>query len=107
MNFSKRNVSTRNSSSHVMGRYVELTIRSLAIIIDNIRCLLIKGWMPVSLTAQEEQTEILPESIYECVRCGERLSASQLTRMQGVRSICGYTVFRKVRSSAVKQLKAA
>jgi len=44
--------------------------------------------------------------IYECIYCGTQTSQTELASLPEVKCICGYKVFRKVRSPVVKQLKA-
>ncbi|MGD0637189.1 MAG: DNA-directed RNA polymerase subunit P [Nitrososphaerales archaeon] len=44
--------------------------------------------------------------MYECVRCGTKTSQEELSNLPEVKCICGYRVFRKVRPSVVKQIKA-
>ncbi len=46
------------------------------------------------------------EATYECLRCGERITASQMAELPAAKSICGYTIFRKVRTGVVKQVRA-
>ena len=56
--------------------------------------------------AAEEQVKVFQSSIYECVRCGTKTSQEELSSLPEVKCICGYRVFRKVRPSVVKQIKA-
>jgi|GEM_PF-510417 len=45
--------------------------------------------------------------IYECVRCGNRVHLSELEKYVSFRCPeCGYRVFKKVRPSIVKRVKA-
>ncbi|MCH8023042.1 MAG: RNA polymerase Rbp10 [Thaumarchaeota archaeon] len=44
--------------------------------------------------------------VYECIYCGTQTSSTELASLPEVKCICGYKVFRKVRSPVVKQLKA-
>ncbi len=44
--------------------------------------------------------------IYECVRCGARVTKRELDSYLSVKCICGYRVFRKVRPEVVKQVPA-
>jgi len=44
--------------------------------------------------------------IYECIYCGTQTSSTDLASLPEVKCICGYKVFRKVRSPVVKHLKA-
>jgi DNA-directed RNA polymerase subunit RPC12/RpoP len=54
-------------------------------------------------------TEKLPESgpIYKCLRCEKEVYLTELERYVSFRCPeCGYRVFKKVRPSIVKRLKA-
>jgi DNA-directed RNA polymerase subunit P len=53
-----------------------------------------------------EQVKVFPGAVYECVRCGTRTTQEELSALPEVKCICGYRVFRKVRPSVVKQIKA-
>ncbi|HEU16187.1 MAG TPA: RNA polymerase Rbp10 [Nitrososphaeria archaeon] len=44
--------------------------------------------------------------VYECVRCGARVTKRELDSYLSVKCICGYRVFRKVRPEVVKQVPA-
>ena len=50
--------------------------------------------------------KVFPGAVYECVRCGTRTTQEELSSLPEVKCICGYRVFRKVRPSVVKQIKA-
>jgi DNA-directed RNA polymerase subunit P len=50
--------------------------------------------------------KVFPGAVYECVRCGTRTTQEELSTLPEVKCICGYRVFRKVRPSVVKQIKA-
>jgi DNA-directed RNA polymerase subunit P len=54
----------------------------------------------------EQQVKVFPGAVYECVRCGTRTTQEELSSLPEVKCICGYRVFRKVRPSVVKQIKA-
>jgi DNA-directed RNA polymerase subunit P len=43
---------------------------------------------------------------YSCMRCGTRVSQSELTRLPEIKCICGFRVFTKVRPPVVKTIKA-
>jgi DNA-directed RNA polymerase subunit P len=61
----------------------------------------------VSDETKEKQMEILPGVTYECVRCGTRTSGDELAKLPELRCPnCGYRIFRKVRGSLVKDVKA-
>jgi DNA-directed RNA polymerase subunit P len=44
--------------------------------------------------------------IYECVRCGTKVTADELAQLPEIKCICGYRVLRKARPPVVKQVKA-
>jgi len=44
--------------------------------------------------------------IYECVRCGTKVTAEELASLPEIKCICGYRVLKKARPPVVKQLKA-
>ncbi len=45
--------------------------------------------------------------MYECTRCGTRVSGTELARLPEVTCAnCGYRVFQKFRGPTVKNLKA-
>jgi len=47
------------------------------------------------------------EIIYECVRCGHKVSSEELRLYDDVRCTrCGYKVLRKIRPPIVKRVKA-
>jgi len=54
----------------------------------------------------EEQVKVFQGSVYECVKCGTKTSQEELSSLPEVKCICGYRVFRKVRPTVVKQIKA-
>jgi DNA-directed RNA polymerase subunit P len=54
----------------------------------------------------EEQVKVFQGSVYECVKCGTKTSQEELSNLPEVKCICGYRVFRKVRPTVVKQIKA-
>jgi DNA-directed RNA polymerase subunit P len=54
----------------------------------------------------EQPVKVFPGAVYECVRCGTTTTQEELSTLPEVKCICGYRVFRKVRSSVVKQIKA-
>ncbi len=62
-----------------------------------------KGTAPPS---GEQPVKVFPGATYECVRCGTRTTQEELASLPEVKCICGYRVFRKVRPSVVKQIKA-
>ncbi|MEM0074990.1 MAG: RNA polymerase Rbp10 [Nitrososphaerota archaeon] len=44
--------------------------------------------------------------VYECVRCGTKVTSEELNSLPEIKCICGYKVFKKARPPVVKQLKA-
>ncbi|HDI07966.1 MAG TPA: DNA-directed RNA polymerase subunit P [Candidatus Bathyarchaeota archaeon] len=46
--------------------------------------------------------------VYECIRCGAKVSTEDLTlRGGGIKcTVCGYRVLRKIRPPVVKRVKA-
>ena len=44
--------------------------------------------------------------IYSCLRCGIKVSNSELSRLPEIKCICGFRVFTKVRRPVVKSVKA-
>ncbi len=56
--------------------------------------------------AAEQPVKVFPGAVYECVRCGTRTTQEELSSLPEVKCICGYRVFRKIRPSVVKQIKA-
>ncbi len=58
------------------------------------------------MSSTDEQVKVFPGAVYECVRCGTRTTQQELGNLPEVKCICGYRVFRKVRPSVVKQIKA-
>jgi len=54
----------------------------------------------------EQPVKVFPGAVYECVRCGTKTTQEELSALPEVKCICGYRVFRKVRPSVVKQIKA-
>lgn len=60
-------------------------------------------------TDENNIPEEKPESFsvyYSCMRCGTRVSQSELTRLPEIKCICGFRVFTKARPPVVKTLKA-
>ncbi|MGA1974827.1 MAG: RNA polymerase Rbp10 [Conexivisphaerales archaeon] len=44
--------------------------------------------------------------MYECIRCGTKVSSEDLASLPEIKCICGYRVFKKARPPVVKQLKS-
>ncbi len=55
---------------------------------------------------QEEEKPVSFNVFYSCMRCGTRVSQSELTRLPEIKCICGFRVFTKVRPPVVKTIKA-
>jgi len=53
----------------------------------------------------EDKTEKF-DVFYSCIRCGTKVSNSELTRLPEIKCICGFRVFIKMRSPVVKTVKA-
>ncbi len=68
----------------------------------------VEGTQGEEQTEGEEGTEkqSFGSVMYECIYCGTQTSSTELASLPEVKCICGYKVFRKVRSPVVKQLKA-
>lgn len=52
----------------------------------------------------EEQEKF--DVIYSCLRCGTKVSNTELNRLPEIKCICGFRVFTKVRSPVVKSIKS-
>jgi DNA-directed RNA polymerase subunit RPC12/RpoP len=58
-------------------------------------------------TKKDEEKEVFPDALYECTRCGTRVTGRELSRLPSPTCAnCGYRVFRKVGGRAAKNLKA-
>ena len=53
-------------------------------------------------SVQAEKFDVM----YSCLRCGIKVSNSELTRLPEIKCICGFRVFTKMRSPVVKTVKA-
>jgi DNA-directed RNA polymerase subunit P len=53
-------------------------------------------------SAQSEKFDV----IYSCLRCGIKVSNSELSRLPEIKCICGFRVFTKVRPPIVKTVKS-
>jgi DNA-directed RNA polymerase subunit RPC12/RpoP len=59
------------------------------------------------MSQAKKPMEILPDSFYECARCGTPVSGKELSSLPSPTCAnCGYRVFRKVRGPTPKKLKA-
>ena len=56
-------------------------------------------------SADVEQAEKF-DVIYACLRCGIKVSNSELSRLPEIKCICGFRVFTKVRPPIVKTVKS-
>jgi DNA-directed RNA polymerase subunit RPC12/RpoP len=55
----------------------------------------------------EKPKQILSEAIFECTRCGTRVSGKDLSKPPELTCAnCGYKIFRKVRGPTAKQIRA-
>jgi len=54
----------------------------------------------------DSQAKVFGGVIYECVRCGTKVSADELAQLPEIKCICGYRVLKKARPPVVKQVKA-
>ncbi len=54
----------------------------------------------------QEEKPVSFSVFYACMRCGTRVSQSELTRLPEIKCICGFRVFTKVRAAVVKTIKA-
>ncbi len=61
---------------------------------------------PVEETQQQEEKQASFSVYYSCMRCGTKVSQSELTRLPEIKCICGFRVFTKVRPPVVKTVKA-
>ena len=61
--------------------------------------------IPTETTPQEEKP-VSFSVFYSCMRCGTRVSQSELTRLPEIKCICGFRVFTKIRPPVVKTIKA-
>ena len=53
-------------------------------------------------TVQAEKFDVF----YSCLRCGIKVSNSELSRLPEIKCICGFRVFTKVRPPIVKTVKS-
>ena len=53
-------------------------------------------------SVQAEKFDVM----YSCLRCGIKVSNSELTRLPEIKCICGFRVFTKVRPPIVKTVKS-
>ena len=53
-------------------------------------------------SVQAEKFDVM----YSCLRCGIKVSNSELTRLPEIKCICGFWVFTKVRPPIVKTVKS-
>ena len=44
--------------------------------------------------------------VYSCLRCGTKVSNSELGKLPEIKCICGFRVFTKIRPPIVKTVKA-
>ena len=53
-------------------------------------------------SVQAEKFDVM----YSCLRCGIKVSNSELTRLPEIKCICGFKVFIKLRPPVVKTIEA-
>ena len=53
-------------------------------------------------SVQAEKFDVM----YSCLRCGIKVSNSELSRLPEIKCICGFRVFTKVRPPIVKTVKS-
>jgi len=63
---------------------------------------------PTTASTQPESQggKVFGGVVYECVRCGTKVSADELIQLPEIKCICGYRVLKKARPPVVKQVKA-
>ncbi|MDE1830245.1 MAG: RNA polymerase Rbp10 [Thaumarchaeota archaeon] len=61
---------------------------------------------PIQENNQREEKQASFSVFYACMRCGTKVSQSELTRLPEIKCICGFRVFTKVRPPVVKTIKA-
>ena len=54
----------------------------------------------------DSQEKVFGGVVYECVRCGSRVTADELAQLPEIKCICGYRVLKKARPPVVKQVKS-
>lgn len=62
--------------------------------------------MSESAESEDSGSKVFGGVIYECVRCGTKVNADQLSQLPEIKCICGYRVLKKIRPPVVKQIKA-
>ncbi len=57
-----------------------------------------------------DSTDPIPDEkfdvMYSCLRCGTKVSNSELNRLPEIKCICGFRVFTKIRPPITKTVKA-
>ncbi len=53
-------------------------------------------------SAEEEKFDV----VYSCLRCGTKVSNTELNRLPEIKCICGFRVFTKLRPPVVKSIKS-
>lgn len=59
-----------------------------------------------NIEGPDAQTKVFGGVVYECVRCGSRVTADELAQLPEIKCICGYRVLKKARPPVVKQVKS-
>ena len=59
-----------------------------------------------TIEGSDSQTKVFGGVVYECVRCGSKVTADELSQLPEIKCICGYRVLKKARPPVVKQVKS-
>lgn len=59
-----------------------------------------------AIEGPDSQSKVFGGVVYECVRCGSRVTADELAQLPEIKCICGYRVLKKARPPVVKQVKS-
>ena len=61
------------------------------------------------VSEEPKAEESVPQTFdvfYSCMRCGTKVSQTELSRLPEIKCICGFRVFHKARPPVVKTIKA-
>jgi len=62
--------------------------------------------VPEMSDEKENAKQIFPGAMYECVRCGTRVTGEELAKLpEPTCANCGYRAFRKVRRPGITNIK--
>jgi DNA-directed RNA polymerase subunit RPC12/RpoP len=69
-----------------------------------------RTWLRLGVTQLSDNMEngnpVLPDAMYECMRCGTRVAGAELANLpEPICANCGYRVFKKVRGPTARHLK--